>query len=172
LGNGTVISMTVSEIRMLTIPATSFAENIERLNQMWDDTSTHWQGDSVLKIDGNAIALIHWPAIFKTTGVWSAHKSTWGEWKFLVERYRSGTPAEFWAYFSTPQGDKMSYTAICTVLRDERKASDEELAQRARLEYGDEFEVKFSYRSSKMSRRVVMTNASAIAKEYKRLRNL
>jgi hypothetical protein len=63
----------------------------------------------------------------------------------------------------------MSYTAICASLRNDRKNADEELANRARLEYGEEFDAKFSYRCSKTGNRVVMTKASSIAKEYKRL---
>lgn len=66
----------------------------------------------------------------------------------------------------------MTYTAICNSLRDGRKNADEELAKRARREYGEEFEAKFSYRTSRSSTRVVMTKASAIAKEYRRLHSL
>lgn len=66
----------------------------------------------------------------------------------------------------------MSYTAICASLREERKNADIDLADRARREYGSEFEVNFSYRCSKTNSQVVMTKASAIAKEYKRLHTL
>ncbi|KAK6987429.1 hypothetical protein R3P38DRAFT_2499831, partial [Favolaschia claudopus] len=169
LGDGFIINITVEEIKSLTVPATSFAEDIHRLNQMWDDTSTHWKGDSVLKIKGRSIALIHWPTIFKMTGLWSAHKSSWTDWKFLVDRYRSETPEQFWTTFSSANGTKLSYTSINNQLRDERKAADEDLAQQARLEYGDEFAHKFSYRCSKTGQRVVMSKASAIAREYRRL---
>ncbi|KAJ7309116.1 hypothetical protein DFH08DRAFT_899596 [Mycena albidolilacea] len=160
LGDGTVVSITAEEVEKLSVPATSFAEDIERLNQMWDDTSPHWKEDSVVKIDGRSIALVYWPNLFKKTGLWSAHKSNWTEWKFLIEHYRS------------QDGGKMSYTAICGQLRHSRKNSDEELAERARLEYGENFVVKFSYRCSKTNSRKVMTKPSAIAKEYKRLSTL
>ena len=66
----------------------------------------------------------------------------------------------------------MSYTAICTALRKERKGEDAELAAKARQEYGDEFEIKFSYRDTKTGTRKVMSKASSIAKEYKRLKGL
>jgi hypothetical protein len=66
----------------------------------------------------------------------------------------------------------MSYTAICGALRNERKKSDQSLADQAMLEYGEDFESKFSYRCSKTNCRVVMTKASSIAKEYKRLKGL
>jgi hypothetical protein len=81
LGNGIVISRTIVEIKQISVPATSFAEDIDRLNQMWDDTSTYWKGDSVVEIDANPIALVHWPEFFKKSGLWSAHKSNWTEWK-------------------------------------------------------------------------------------------
>ncbi|KAF8211846.1 hypothetical protein K438DRAFT_1805455 [Mycena galopus ATCC 62051] len=170
LGDGTVA--TINDVSRITVPATSFAENIERLNQMWDDTSLYWKNDSVITVDNHAIALIYWPKIFKNTGLWSAHKSNWTEWKFLVERYRQGTPDEFWSTFQSDGSGKMSYTAICAALRKERKGEDEELAAKARQEYGDEFEVKFSYRDSKTNSQKVMSKASSIAKEYKRLRGL
>ncbi|KAJ6622747.1 hypothetical protein B0H10DRAFT_2214073 [Mycena sp. CBHHK59/15] len=172
LGDNTIITITVDEVKQIAVPATSFAEDIERLNQMWDDTSPHWKDDSVVKIDTHSIALVYWPEIFKKTGLWSAHKSNWTEWKFLIERYRQGTPDEFWTTFISKDGGKMSYTAICASLRKERKNADQNLADRARLEYGEEFEVKFSYRCSKTNAQVVMSKASSIAKEYKRLHAL
>ncbi|KAJ7935694.1 hypothetical protein B0H13DRAFT_487507 [Mycena leptocephala] len=170
LGDGTVV--VVDDVKQVAVPATSFAENIERLNQMWDDTSAYWKNDSVVMIDNQSVALIYWPEIFKKTGLWSAHKSSWTEWKFIIERYRQGTPDEFWLAFRSKDGGKMSYTAICTALRNERKNADKDLAEQARQEYGEEFESKFSYRCSKTNARVVMTKASAIAKEYKRLQGL
>jgi hypothetical protein len=92
--------------------------------------------------------------------------------QFLVERYRQGTPEEFWTTFRTRDGGKMSYTAICARLRNDRKNADEELVKQAKLEYGEEFGVTFSYRCSKTNAQVVMSKASAIAKEYKRLHAL
>jgi hypothetical protein len=79
LGDGTVV--VVDDVKQVAVPATSFAENIERLNQMWDDTSAYWKNDSVVMIDNQSVALIYWPEIFKKTGLWSAHKSSWTEWK-------------------------------------------------------------------------------------------
>ncbi|KAF8199330.1 hypothetical protein K438DRAFT_1516533, partial [Mycena galopus ATCC 62051] len=158
LGDGTVIL--IDNVSRVAVPATSFAENIERLNQMWDDTSLHWKNDSVVMINNHSIALVYWP------------ESNWTEWKFLVERYRQGTPDEFWSAFKSKDGSPMSYTAICAALRNERKNTDKELADQARKEYGEEFESQFSYRSSKTNARVVMTKNSSIAKEYKRLKGL
>ncbi|KAJ7093977.1 hypothetical protein B0H15DRAFT_799017 [Mycena belliarum] len=163
LGNKISLTLTVDEVKHISVPATSFAEDIGRLNQMWDDISPHWKNDSVLIISNHAIALVYWPEVFKKTGLWSAHKSAWTEWK--------GTPDEFWQRFKSKDGEKMSYTAICAYLRMERKKADEDLAEQARAEYGAEFKVKFSYRCSKTNARVAMTKSSAIAKEYRRLRS-
>lgn len=85
LGDGTLITIAVNQVKGIAVPATSFAEDINRLNQMWDDTSPHWRDDSVVKIDSRSIALIYWPEIFKKTGLWSAHKSNWTEWKVSFE---------------------------------------------------------------------------------------
>ncbi|KAJ7089344.1 hypothetical protein B0H15DRAFT_800670 [Mycena belliarum] len=161
LGNGISLTLTVDEVKHISVPATSFAEDIGRLNQMWDDISPHWKNDSVLIISTHAIALMYWPEVFKKTGLWSAHKSAWTEWK--------GTPNAFWQRFTSKDGGKMSYTAICADLRMERKKADDDLAAQARAEYGEEFKVKFSYRCSKTNARVAMTKSSAIAKEYRRL---
>ncbi|KAJ7656370.1 hypothetical protein DFH06DRAFT_1199385 [Mycena polygramma] len=172
LGDDTVITITVDEIKRIMVPATSFAENIERLNQMWDDTSIYWKNDSVVLIGNRPIALLYWPDIFKKSGLWSAHKSNWTEWKFLVERYRQGTPEEFWSVFRGKDGGKMSYTAVCATLRKERKTADQALANQAKQEYGDNFQSTFSYRCSKTNSQVVMSKASSIAKEYKRLHGI
>ncbi|KAJ7107692.1 hypothetical protein C8R44DRAFT_637027 [Mycena epipterygia] len=172
LGNGTLITINVDQIKEIAVPATSFAQDIKRLNQMWDDTSPHWKDDSVVKINTHSIALIYWPEIFKKTGLWSAHKSNWTEWKFVVERYRQGTPEEFWTTFRSNNGGKMSYTAICASLREDRKKADTNLAARARLEYGDDFDKTFYYRCTKTNTRVVMSKDSVIAKEYKRIHPL
>ncbi|KAJ7115605.1 hypothetical protein C8R43DRAFT_114788 [Mycena crocata] len=169
LGNRTVLTISVAEIKKISIPATSFAENIERLNQMWDDTSLYWKDDSVVKIGTQSIALIYWRDLFKNTGLWSAHKSNWTEWKFIIKRYRQGTPAEFWTTFSSQNGGKMSYTAICNQLRHERKDADQNLADQARRQYGADFGDTFKYRCSKTNSWVIMSKASSIAKEYKQL---
>jgi hypothetical protein len=87
LGNGIIINITVEAIKKVSVPATSFAEDIEHLNQMWDDMSPHWRDDSVVKINTQSIALVYWPEIFKKTGLWSAHKSNWTEWKVSLHLY-------------------------------------------------------------------------------------
>ncbi|KAJ7364269.1 hypothetical protein DFH08DRAFT_682047, partial [Mycena albidolilacea] len=166
LGDGTVI--TVNNVKQITVPATSFVENIEWLNQMWDDTSAYWKNNLVVMIGNHSVALIYWPEIFKKTGLWSAHNES----IFLIKCYRQGTLDEFWRAFQSRDGGRMSYTAICATLRNEHKDANKDLADLARQEYGDDFESTFSYRCSKTNTRVVMTKASSIAKEYKHLKGL
>ena len=81
LGNGTRLRLTAHQIP--DPPATSFANNIPRLNSMWDDTSAHWGRESRLCIQGLPIALIHWPALYKYSGSkqWQGLKAKFFEWK-------------------------------------------------------------------------------------------
>ncbi|KAJ7651101.1 hypothetical protein FB45DRAFT_780421 [Roridomyces roridus] len=170
LGNGTSLDIDINNVLKITIPATSFADDIRRLNEMWDDTSPHWKGVSVVVVAGQHISLNHWPNLFKKTSVWSALKSNWTEWKFVVEHYRKGTPEEFWREFTSPSGTRMSYTAICKTLRENRQGDDEETVERIRREYGDSFKTTFTYRCSRTKGEVVMSKASAIVKHYERLK--
>jgi hypothetical protein len=62
LGNGMTIIFT--EDNVPAPPTTTFTDNIPRLNSMWDDTSVHWNQDSVLKIFGHPIALSYWPEVY------------------------------------------------------------------------------------------------------------
>ncbi|KAJ7691886.1 hypothetical protein B0H17DRAFT_1179431 [Mycena rosella] len=188
-GDHTTITITVDEVMKIAVSATSFAEDIDRLNQMWDDTSPYWKNDSVVKIDTHSIALIYWPDLFKKTGLWSAHKSNWTEWKVRVGCGSATITDVILLSSSSSVTDKepqrssgqhlLPATALkCLIprcvpaLREERKNADSELANRARLEYGEVFKLKFSYRCSRTNARVVMTKATSIAKEYKRLQSL
>ncbi|KAF7303700.1 hypothetical protein MIND_00599400 [Mycena indigotica] len=157
------------EIMSVSVPANSFAKDFGLLNEMWDDSSPFWKDKSLVQIRGRHIAIIHWRGLFKGTGQWSAHKSAWTEWKFLVERYRRGTMEDFWADF-TRNGTRMNYTAILKKLREERGVRNRQLVEQARAEYGSRFSEVFSYVSSQKGDRVVMTHESHIAEEYKRLK--
>ncbi|KAJ7656374.1 hypothetical protein DFH06DRAFT_1199376 [Mycena polygramma] len=148
LGDDTVITIT----------------NIERLNQMWDDTSIYWKNYSVVLIGNRPIALLYWPDIFKKSGLWSAHKSNWTEWE--------GTPEEFWSVFRGKDGGKNVLHGCLRHSPEERKTADQALANQAKQEYGDNFQSTFSYRCSKTNSQVVMSKASSIAKEYKRLHGI
>ena len=81
LGDGTIIQFTQADVP--DPPAVSFTSNIPRLNRMWDDTSTHWDGNSALSIQGHSIALVHWPGIYRywKQDQWKGTKAKWFEWK-------------------------------------------------------------------------------------------
>ncbi|KAG5633956.1 hypothetical protein H0H81_004196 [Sphagnurus paluster] len=160
LGNGTLISFTERDVP--DPPAVSFATNIPQLNRMWDDTSPHWDHRSHLNIDGQPIALVYWPELYK---YWKI-----GQWqdsdipKNVVERWREGTPAEFWEAFRDTNGKNLSWTAINATLVAQQKARDAELARQAWEEYGISFDSLFQYR--KGSNYTVMTKDSTIAQRY------
>lgn len=84
----------------------------------------------------------------------------------LVQRYRVGTPEQFWDTFRESNGKNMSLTKIGECLRLERQAADAALATRAHEEYGTSFPEVFSY-SKGPGRRVVMGKDSAIARRYR-----
>lgn len=68
----------------------------------------------------------------------------------------------------------MSYTQISSSLRKERKQTNERLKKQARNEYGDAFDTEFGYAKSKNNcmEWIVMTNASSIAKLYRKKKGL
>ena len=189
LGNGTSLVFTEEDVP--DPPTTSFTDNIPRLNRMWDDTSIYWDDDSVLKILGHPIPVVRWPDVYKRwkRGDWDVIKSNYIDWKVnlvcalpfplvaqqvfpfpqaVVERYREGTPEEFWAEFRDEKGKYLSYTAIVARLTAERVEENAAIAKRARTEYGDAFSSVFSYR--KGSTRIVMKDPTRIAIKYRQLK--
>jgi uncharacterized protein YycO len=84
----------------------------------------------------------------------------------VVERWRKGTPDQFWAEFSG-DGKNMSFTAITKRLRQIRVTEDQELAEKARQEYGDSFATTFSYRRG--GNIYIMTDPTTIANHYRSL---
>jgi hypothetical protein len=85
----------------------------------------------------------------------------------MVERWRASTPDQFWSEFSYDDGRHMPFTAITAALRQQRQATDEAVAARARAEYGESFPAHFTYRRG--NEVFVMTKPSAIAKHYRSL---
>ena len=115
-------------------PSISFADDLDALNSMWDDTSSYWQGHSALVVNNFPIAITYWKQVYTSKngknwkpGQWKILKGRYFEWrvslitslwfkssplsKVLVERYRCGTPAEFWSAFS-PNGNRWNYKSI------------------------------------------------------------
>jgi hypothetical protein len=83
LGDWTTIWFSESETP--DPPAVSFAHDIPRLNGMWDDTTSHWGGSSVLVIQGRPIAITYWCNIYSYAkskkNQWKGMKAKWFEWK-------------------------------------------------------------------------------------------
>ena len=81
----------------------------------------------------------------------------------LVERYRRGTPEEFWATFTT-DGNRWNYKAILKHLTKERRSQDRHDAEAARREFGSGFDKLFSY--SRNGVQCIKSKDSDIAKQY------
>jgi hypothetical protein len=80
-----------------------------------------------------------------------------------------GTSNEFWAEFR--DGEKnLSYTAIVAHLTAEHVKENEAIAKHARAEYGEAFDLVFSYH--KGSSRIVMKDLMRIAIKYHHLNSL
>jgi hypothetical protein len=85
-----------------------------------------------------------------------------------MDYYEQRSATEFWAKFTDENGERMSFTAISQVLRNEREEKEKELANEARQVYSHErFQELFSYRKS--GRKFVKTKDAEIAKTYERL---
>lgn len=83
----------------------------------------------------------------------------------VVERWRKGTPAEFWAEFSDADGKPFSFTAITRSLREQRMAQDKEVSKQAKYEYGDQFATLFTYRRG--GKIYIMSDDASIANKYR-----
>jgi hypothetical protein len=81
LSDGTSLVFTEDDVP--DPPTTTFTDDIPWLNQMWDDTSTYWNRDLVLKILGHPIPIDHWPEVYKwwKWGNWDVIKSNYVDWK-------------------------------------------------------------------------------------------
>jgi hypothetical protein len=131
LGNGTMLQFALDHVP--DPPAVSFANDLPRLNGMWDYKLPHWSGTSSLVVNGHPVPVVHWPELYKygRKDQWKGMKARWFEWKVtflyflsvsflvptllfqvVVERYREGTPEEFWRTFSNDNGTRMTFTTI------------------------------------------------------------
>ena len=88
----------------------------------------------------------------------------------IVKRWRQGSEDDFWREFSTASGKRLMYTAIVDRLAQARKENDNEMASRAKQEYGDEFSNIFSYKKNGTC--FVKVKACDIAKQYRMLKNI
>jgi hypothetical protein len=81
LGNGIILQFTAESVP--DPPAVSFANNIPRLNSMWDDKTDYWCGTSPLVVSGHPIPVSYWPEMYKygKKDQWKGTKAKWFEWK-------------------------------------------------------------------------------------------
>jgi hypothetical protein len=82
LGNGKLLRF--SRKSVCDPPAISFAKDIPKLMRMWDDSSEAWSpSEAVLHIQGEPIALKHWPDVYRygKHGQWAGTKKNWAQWR-------------------------------------------------------------------------------------------
>ncbi|KAF8241116.1 hypothetical protein L208DRAFT_1229304, partial [Tricholoma matsutake] len=122
---------------------------------------------------GQAIALSHWPVLYKYSWAptWKGIKGKFFKWKVLVHHFHRGSPQEFWSEFTTSAGKLLSYMVIVRQLQKQHEAADLVFAEKAWEEYGNRFNNVFSY-CGRGSEQVVMSKMSDIVKHYCRLHNL
>ncbi|KAJ6448838.1 hypothetical protein C8R45DRAFT_1224608 [Mycena sanguinolenta] len=126
-------------------PAVSYASALETLLSEWDDNSSRWAGKSPLVINDTPVAIVYWPLVYKYWKVnqWKGIKKHWFDWKILVRAMTTAPNlVDFWTHYST----------------------DKNLA---RSELTTE---QLTYR--KGGKMYVMTKASMIAAQYRRLKGL
>ncbi|KAH8981836.1 hypothetical protein EDB86DRAFT_2834703 [Lactarius hatsudake] len=151
------------------LPLVSFARDLPRLMRTWDDSSPKWTpSEAVLRIQGEPIALKHWPTVYRygKSGQWACTKKNWAHWRDIATSWQELTETGFWQKF-TADGQPMSYTAICEALKEERMAADHCLAEQAKDKYSDGFGAAFGYRRG--SEHIVRNKSSAIARHYRSL---
>ncbi|KAH9020930.1 hypothetical protein EDB85DRAFT_2001884 [Lactarius pseudohatsudake] len=167
LGNGR--SLCFEKQSVPDPPLVSFAKDLPRLVRAWDDSSPEWTpSEAVLRIQGEPIALKHWPTVYRygKSGQWAGTKKNWAHWRDIATSWQELTETGFWQKF-TADGQPMSYTAICEALKEERMAADRCLAEQAKDKYGDGFGAAFEYRRG--SEHIVRNKSSAIARHYRSL---
>lgn len=88
LAGGLRVEFTANDIGLA--PLISFADDLPKLNRMWDDISPYWDGRSALLIKGLPIPIVYWKSVYgrtKSGGLplkadeWRGLKGRWSEWK-------------------------------------------------------------------------------------------
>ncbi|KAH8991650.1 hypothetical protein EDB83DRAFT_2239328 [Lactarius deliciosus] len=135
----------------------------------WDDSSPEWTpSEVVLPIQGEPIALKHWPTVYHygKSGQWACTQKNWAHWWDIATSWQELTETSFWQKFTT-DGQLMSYTAICEALKEECMATNRCLAEQAKDKYGNGFGAAFEYWRG--SQHIVRNKSSVIAKHYRSL---
>lgn len=85
-----------------------------------------------------------------------------------MDRYQASTAENFWEEY-TVDNKRMTFTAISTRLRSERKEDDERVADLAKTEYyGQKWVEAFSY--MKGGKKMMMMKSTDIARRYRELK--
>ncbi|KAF9531328.1 hypothetical protein CPB83DRAFT_808968 [Crepidotus variabilis] len=176
-------SVTFAESDVVAPPSISFANNLQKLNSMWDKNNPQYR--SPLVIHGMAIPVVYWrevyasrsksrvkgqPSLLWKPGQWKGIKNSWSEWKSIVAQFRQGSEDDFWRRFSDSSGVHLGYTAIVGRINEIKLAEDTILVQKAQAEYCDTFDTIFSYKKS--GKTCLLKKASAIARKYRELKGL
>ncbi|KAG6825890.1 hypothetical protein H0H92_001971 [Tricholoma furcatifolium] len=171
LGSGVLLRFSKEDVP--EPPATSFAKDIERLNEMWDDISPHWRGKSDLVILGHYISLVHWRDVYRywLPHYWASIKTRWSEWRLVITYYRKFMPDARQAIFFDEHGKLQSWRRIHGACSDRHQEEDRELARLAKEEYGDEFSSLFTYRRGS-AHGLEVDKISSIAKRYRKMKGI
>jgi hypothetical protein len=86
----------------------------------------------------------------------------------IVTEYRFLQADKFWTKYSSPAGQRLSYSEISDRINRERQERDLEASNAAKLEYGSSFADHFTYRRGRQT--FVMTNPRAIARRFYELK--
>ena len=81
-----------------------------------------------------------------------------------MKQWRQSSEQDFWREFSDASGQKFSYTSIVDCLTQIRKEQDRNMADRARVHYGEEFKNIFFYKKGGVL--FVKTKDRNIAKQF------
>lgn len=76
----------------------------------------------------------------------------------------------FWSKYSK-DGEQFPVTVILNMMKADRLKEDTSIIERARDEYGSDFQKLFSYRKSGEGVRRVMDKPYAIAKRYRQMKS-
>ncbi|THG99534.1 hypothetical protein EW026_g2836 [Hermanssonia centrifuga] len=112
----------------------------DKLDSLFSD----WYRSDHVKIEGVGIPIQHWPLIYSTRAgfkknAWTVHRSTWHNWKYIMEEYESlgSNRTAFWTKHINTDGTRMSYNQILDSLKADRKrvvkAKDAPLAAQAKM---------------------------------------
>ncbi|KAJ8688716.1 hypothetical protein PTI98_013475 [Pleurotus ostreatus] len=167
LGNGSHLSFTVLDVP--EPPFLSFAKDLESLPPIWSDMSPLWEPSKApFSIHGHPIALVHWRELYHCKPQqWNGLKKRWHERKMIAEHWLGTTPTLFWAEFTNPKGERLSYTAILSELQRRSKERNTQAAEAAHARYGSNFSDQFTY--EKHGKTHVLSQPSAIAKHFRNM---